>query len=248
VAGILGLVAGAVALTLIIVSGSNPGIVTSGPRDRPWVTLTFDADMTPQMLARLRSGRVKSWYDPTVVDELRAQSAPATIFLTGLWVHAYPDVVRSLARDPLFELENHSMDHAAFKAPCFGLPVIQSEEAKRREVIEAAAAITAVAGVRPRYFRFPGGCHSGHDIQLVRELGHEPVQWDTVSGDSFHDSPSDIVRDVLTTVRPGSIIVLHLNGAPNAPATARALRRLIPELRRRSFRLVTLRTLLADSG
>lgn len=239
-----GVVAGAVVVVVVVLGGS-PAIVTHGSRERPWVALTFDADMTPAMLARLEAGSLRGGYDAAVVEELRAQRVPATIFATGLWARAYPDVVRSLARDPLFELENHSMDHSAFQDPCFGLPVVTSEAEKRREVVDAAQAITEVSGVMPRYFRFPGGCYDAADLKLVRELGHEPVQWDTVSGDAFHTRANDVVQDVLRGVRPGSIVVLHVNGAPNAPATAQALRILIPELRDRGYRLVTLRSLLA---
>ncbi len=197
------------------------------------------------MLARLRSGQVRSWYDPEIVRELRAERIPATIFLTGLWAQTYPDVVRSLARDPLFELESHSMDHAAFERPCFGLAGVESDEEKRREVSEAAAVITAVAGVAPRYFRFPGGCYDEADLGLVVSLGQRPVQWDVLSGDSFERDPAAVARSVAEQARPGSIVVMHLNGTPNAPATARALRILIPELRNRGFRFVTLRQLLA---
>ena len=49
---------------------------------------------------------------------------------------------------------------------------------------------------------------------------------------------------VLDDVRPGSIVVMHLIGAPNAPATAAALRTVIPALRARGYRFVTLRELL----
>ena len=70
---------------------------------------------------------------------MSAEGVPATVFLTGLWTQAYPDVVKSLAADPLFELENHSMDHAAWRSPCFGLPAI-STDAERRDELTAAAA------------------------------------------------------------------------------------------------------------
>ena len=49
---------------------------------------------------------------------------------------------------------------------------------------------------------------------------------------------------VLDQVEPGSIVVMHLNGAPNAPVTLEALTRLIPELRHRGYRLVSLTDLL----
>src|SRR5207244_103597 len=139
------------------------------------VALTFDADMTPDMLARLRSGAVRSWYDARIVAELRATKTPATIFLTGLWTQTYPEVVRSLARDPLFELENHSFDHAGWNPPCYGLATVSGRAAKSREVLAAARIIRRVAGVTPRYFRFPGGCQTPADVALVASLGEQPL-------------------------------------------------------------------------
>jgi peptidoglycan/xylan/chitin deacetylase (PgdA/CDA1 family) len=220
------------------------GEITHGPRTHPWVALTFDADMTRAMLARLRSGTQRSWYDAEIVAELRATHTPATIFLTGLWTDAYPGVTRELARDSLFELENHSVDHSGWLAPCYGLPLVHGEGSKRAEVRDAAATIRSVAGVNPRYFRFPGGCRDGADLRLVARAGERAVAWDVVSGDPFEPNPATIAHNVLTGARPGSIVVMHLIGAPNAPATARALPAIIAGLRARGLRPVTLRRLL----
>lgn len=206
--------------------------------------MTFDADMTPSMLAALHAGRVRSWFDARIVAELRATHTPATVFLTGLWSETYPAVVRALAGDPLFELENHSFDHAAWATPCYGLSAVSSVAAKRAEVTLAARVITRLAGRGPVYFRFPGGCHTGADLTLVRSLGEIPLGWDVVSGDAFQPDASVVVHDVLSRVRPGSIVVLHFIGAPNAPATAAALARIIPVLRARGYRFVTLAQLL----
>jgi peptidoglycan/xylan/chitin deacetylase (PgdA/CDA1 family) len=78
----------------------------------------------------------------------------------------------------------------------------------------------------------------------VRSLGEQPVQWDVVSGDAFQRDPQVIVRSVLAAVRPGSIVIAHCIGAPNAPATAAAMSVIIPALRARGYRLVTLAQLL----
>jgi peptidoglycan/xylan/chitin deacetylase (PgdA/CDA1 family) len=43
-------------------------------------------------------------------------------------------------------------------------------------------------------------------------------------------------------------VVMHLVGAPNAPATAAALREIIPALRARGYELVTLERLLGGRG
>lgn len=220
------------------------GVIVHGPRTRRWVALTFDADMTRGMLSMLRSGRVRGWYDHALFDELRATRTPATIFLTGLWTRTYPEIVRRLAHDPRFELENHSLDHAGWITPCYGLPPVPNQESKRQEIVAARRIIERVARIRPRFFRFPGGCETDADVRLVESYGERPVGWDVVSGDAFQPSEAVIVRAVLAGVRPGSIVVAHCIGAPNTPATAAAMRVIIPALRARGYRFVTLRQLL----
>jgi peptidoglycan/xylan/chitin deacetylase (PgdA/CDA1 family) len=201
--------------------------------------------MTPLMRSMLRSGRQRSWIDERLFAELDRTRTPATIFLTGLWTETYPDRVRRLAADPLYELENHSMDHAGWERPCYGLASVPNDAAKRSEVTAAAAIIQRVAGVRPHYFRFPGGCSNAADRTLVAKLGERPVAWDVVSGDPFNPRTAAIVQAVLAGVRPGSIIVAHCIGPPNAPATAQAMAQIIPDLRARGYRFVTVRDLLA---
>ena len=220
------------------------GLITHGPRTRRWVALTFDADMTRGMLAELHSGRVGGWYDAALFDELRATHTQATIFLTGLWTQAYPGIARTLARSPQFELENHSLDHAGWVSPCYGLPTVSGEPSKRSEIGDARSIIERVTGVVPRYFRFPGGCENDADLRLVERFGERAVGWDVVSGDAFQPSAGPIIRAVLSGVRPGSIVIAHCIGAPNAPATALAMRTIIPSLRARGYRLVTVARLL----
>jgi peptidoglycan/xylan/chitin deacetylase (PgdA/CDA1 family) len=226
-------------------AAAAPGLIQHGSRARPEVALTFDADMTEPMLLALRDGRVSSWYDERIVAYLRATRTPATIFLTGLWAETYPRAVRSFARDPLFELENHSFDHSAWLGKCYGLPAGLTAEQKREEVVRGAEVIRGLTGRTPTYFRFPGGCESPGDLAIVRAAGESPVGWDVVSGDAFQADPRVVEQDVLGGVRNGSIVVMHLVGAPNAPATFSALREIVPALRARGFRLVTLRRLLA---
>jgi peptidoglycan/xylan/chitin deacetylase (PgdA/CDA1 family) len=223
-----------------------PLFITHGPRDRRAVALTFDADMTPFMLKELDEGKVRTWYDQRIVAFLRATKTPATIFLTGMWTRLYPQVVRSLAADPLFELENHSVDHAAWQPGCYGLATVTKTSTKRWEVRAAARTIEQVARLRPRYFRFPGGCHLDSDLEIVRGAGEIAVGWDVVSGDPFQPDPAVVTHNVLVGAQPGSIIVMHLIGAPNAPATYDALRVIVRELRTHGFMFVTLRRLLSS--
>jgi peptidoglycan/xylan/chitin deacetylase (PgdA/CDA1 family) len=227
-------------------AAADPKLILHGPRTERWVALTFDADMTQAMISDLHSGKVKSWYDHQVIATLRRTHTPATIFLTGLWTKTYPNAVRSLARGSLFELENHSWDHAAWAGSCYGLPAVRSPARKRAEVLRTEAIVKRVAGVKTRYFRFPGGCLRKADVRLVWSLGQQPVQWDVISGDSFLTEPGRVEQEVLRQVQPGSIVVMHLVGPARTPATAPAVEALIPKLRARGYRFVTLRKLLAS--
>jgi peptidoglycan-N-acetylglucosamine deacetylase len=222
----------------------TPTLVEHGPRTGHEVALTFDADMTQAMLSAVRSGQRSIGYDPEIVRELRASHTPATIFMTGLWPTAHPGPARELANDNLFEIENHTYDHAAFAPPCYGLPGVPSTAAKTSEVQRTADVVAGLTGSPPSYFRFPGGCHRASDVQLVASLGEQPVQWDVISGDAYLRDPAAVAQQTLKGVRPGSIVVMHLVGAPNAPATAGALRTILPALHQRGLRPVKLERLL----
>jgi peptidoglycan/xylan/chitin deacetylase (PgdA/CDA1 family) len=217
--------------------------VQSGPAHRRAVALTLDADMTPGMRDRIRSGRAPEQVDRELIATLRRTHTPATLFLTGMWAQRYPADARDLAADPLFELANHSWDHRAWTPDCYGLRAVGDAAAKRAEVRRTARILRRLTGRVPFWFRFPGLCHRDADLRIVAGAGEEAADG-MASGDAFQRDPGVIVRAVLTQVKPGTIVVMHTMGPPNAPSTAAALKQLIPELRARGYRLVTLSRLV----
>jgi peptidoglycan/xylan/chitin deacetylase (PgdA/CDA1 family) len=219
-------------------------MVFHGPRDSGMVALTFDADMTHGMWRSLDAGRIKSSFDHRIIDTLHRTRTPATIFATGLWIKRYPKETAKLANDPLVEFGNHSYEHDAFTMPCYGLPGLAPK--KRTSDVRRTAAILDhdVPGHTP-YFRFPGGCHDKAAVKAVVAAGDTPIQWDVISGDAFGHDPRVITRTVLAEAKGGSIVVMHLNGAPTAPETHAALPKIISGLRGRGLRLVTVSELLA---
>ena len=73
--------------------------------DMPVVALTFDACPT-------KAGT--KGFDPEIVEILRRERVPATIFVSGRWIERHWDEARALADEPLFELGNHSYRHPPF--------------------------------------------------------------------------------------------------------------------------------------
>jgi peptidoglycan/xylan/chitin deacetylase (PgdA/CDA1 family) len=152
-------------------------------------------------------------------------------------------VIRKLSGNPLLEIGNHSFDHGAFSRPCYGLPPAKEKTA---EVTKTQEILYRVSGKLPTFFRFPGGCASVIDHARVYLLGVRAVGWDVNSADAFSDDGQKIVERVLSNTQGGSIIVMHLSGSPNAPATALVLPTIIKGLRDRGFSFVTISELIAQ--
>ncbi|MBZ3904605.1 polysaccharide deacetylase family protein [Streptomyces brasiliscabiei] len=230
------------------VTSSRPPTLAPGPagltpvfehglrsRGDKTVALTFDADMTVEQGERAAEG--ERFDNPELIAALRQLKVPATVFLTGRWVEEYPIQARSIGRDPLFEVANHSYSHHAFTADCHGLPTMAP--GRMRADLERAYRVFHEAGVRDPmpYFRFPGGCYDSRALRNLSASGVTAVQWDVVSGDAFATDAEDVVREVLDGVRPGSVVVMHCTRS-GAPVTEKAVRKIVPVLRARGYRFV----------
>ena len=224
-----------------------PPVYFNGPRDRPLVALTFDSNLTDAMIQELDSGRVASFANVAVIDELDQLQVPATIFLAGKWMERYPDLTRRLAADPLFELASHSYAHRAFHMPCYGLGGLATAD-MADDVARSEALLRQFTNRPTPYFRFPGGCFDGTALRAIAPTGVTVIQYDLASGDAFGTSVSAIVTNVLTSTRPGSIIVMHITGGNTAPLTAYTLPSIVAGLRQRGFVLVRLSDLLAGDS
>ncbi|MDN3292500.1 polysaccharide deacetylase family protein [Streptomyces ficellus] len=206
------------------------------------VALTFDADMTADQGPRAASG--ERFDNPALIDTLRRLKVDATVFMTGRWAEEYPDQARAIGNDPRFEVANHSYSHHAFKAPCYGLPALgrQGMAADVRRAFDAFRTV-GVRNVVP-YFRFPGGCYDDDALRALAAAKVTAVQWDVVGGDAFATDADAVAEQVLTGVRPGSLVVLHCTRSA-APVTEQAIRRVVPELRERGYRFVKVSELMA---
>ncbi|MFE1346511.1 polysaccharide deacetylase family protein [Streptomyces sp. NPDC058757] len=205
------------------------------------VALTFDADMTADQGPRAARG--ERFDNPELIATLRRLEVDATIFMTGRWAEEYPDQARSIGRDPRFEIANHSYSHYAFAEPCYGLPTVAAPDmaADVRRAFDSFRDAGAV-NVVP-YFRFPGGCYDDTARRALAPARVTAVQWDVVGGDAFAKDPDAVAEQVLSGVRPGSLVVLHCTRSA-APATERAIRRVVPELRARGYRFVKVSELM----
>jgi peptidoglycan-N-acetylglucosamine deacetylase len=196
--------------------------------------LTFDADMTPYMKKKLDTGKVKSWYSPTLVDYLETEKIPATMFVTGMFAEIYPDVVKEMASHSDIKIENHSYDHDGFESPCYGLKIAKTDKQKEVEIDKTQKIIESLTGYAPTYFRYPGLCRKKHDDMLVRQAGLTVADSGLVSGDAFAKGSKGIVKTVLKDMHDGQVVIMHLGG-PNAAFTDVAVKEIVDALKKKDY-------------
>ncbi len=98
------------------------------------------------------------------------------------------------------------------------------------------------SGQAVNLFRPPYGAFNATVLRVARRLGLLTVLWTADSQDSLGASYARIIRNVEAALRPGAIILMH----ENRGQTIRALTTLLPVLRRRHLRSVSLPELMAS--
>jgi peptidoglycan/xylan/chitin deacetylase (PgdA/CDA1 family) len=232
--------------TSLVVFAKDSGVINYVDTNQKKVALTFDADMSPYMLQELKSGKVTSWYNQDVINELEKEQVPATLFLTGMWIERYSTTTKDLANNPLFEIGNHSYSHPAFSNHCYKLKPIK-EAGDELQVSKTNELLDKYSPNHKMYFRFPGLCYDPDDLRVVNGQNYTVIGGDVYGGDGFQNSTKKIVFNVVRNVKPGSIVVLHMIGGPNAPKTSAALPTIIKKLKEKGYAFVKVSDLLSTT-
>lgn len=198
--------------------------VWHGPRDQPAVALTFDdgpSESTEELLLILEQYRM-----------------PATFFECGLHVRRLPSVARSVF-EAGHEIGNHTDNHPYLS--------LRSASFIRNEIARAQHAIIAATGCAPTLFRAPFGVRWFGLREAQAELGLLGVMWTTIGRDWRLRAP-EITATVMAGIENGAIVCLHDGRAcevkPDIRETTEAVRRIVPALLEKGYRLETVTNLL----
>lgn len=224
-------------------STGSASVILHGSRDSKQIALTFDAEMTEFMRDQVETKKVKDSYDKRIIDLLDKTGTKATFFLTGIWIELYPIITKQLSNDPLFELGSHSYGDYSYSGSCFGLLPLTDEQ-KIEQVGATELLLKIYGGIENKLFRFPGGCYSQSNLNLIHQVNDVVVHWDVNANDGFNNNTQQIINNVISTVQNGSIIIMHLNGSPNAPKTFDALQVILPTLKAQGYQFVKVSELL----
>lgn len=198
--------------------------------------LVSRVDITEKVVA-LTLDDGPSGHTAEVLRILDAARVPATFYLTGSELQRHPEAGAAIARAG-HEIGNHSYSHRRM--------VLVSPATVAEEVERTDTAIAATGYRGPVTFRPPHGKKLWALPRYLAEHDRTTVTWD-VAADSEGDPDAEtIVEDTVRSVRPGSIILLHVMYDGRAASRA-ALPRIVDRLRGDGYRFVTVSELLASS-
>lgn len=176
-------------------------------------------------------------YTQQLIRVLKEFNVPATFFLIGRNVEKSPELAK-LALDNGFELANHTFTHTRL--------VSLTDEQIKQEIVKGADAIEEATGVRPTFFRPPGGEYDARVEKIAQSLGVTMVLWTADAGDFTtpfgNPTPTAIEQKVLRYINSGGIIIMH----DPMPSTLQALPSLITSLRALGYTFVTVSELAQD--
>lgn len=203
------------------VHGVQLAAVTPAPPPGPLgikrIALTFDDGPNPV-------------YTPQILEILGQYNAHATFFTVGTFAQKYPDIVQQVL-DGGHEIGCHTWGHPN----CTELSSreVQSQLSRWKDACAAHRQATM------RWFRPPYGATDSRVRSICTGAGYRTILWTGDTADWTRPGADAIYQRALNAARDGACILMHDGGGPRSQTVA-AVRKLVPELQRRGYQLVTL--------
>jgi peptidoglycan-N-acetylglucosamine deacetylase len=169
-------------------------------------------------------------WTPKMLDLLAEYDVKATFSLIGIQVKEFPKLAERIVQAG-HQLCNHTMNH----------PLDIASLSKRRvdrEITEAHDRIGDATGIAPKFFRSPGGAWSHTIFHAAARHGMIPIDWDIDPRDWARPGTGSIKRAMLKA-KGGDILLCH-DGGGDRSETIKALRKVIPALKKRGLTFVPL--------
>lgn len=205
-----------------------------------YIAFTFDAC----------GGLHRNGYNAKLIEYLRKERIPATFFITGLWIDANFKTFMELSKDTLFEIENHGFNHR----PCsidgeskYGVQGTKDASQAFDELEANERKIEALTHRRPIFYRSATAFMDESGVKMAHQLRIQPISFQVLSGDAVPFTAPSVIEDcVLKNVKPGVIVIMHINHPEWY--TYEAMERIVPKLRKEGYEFVHLKNLHLYNG
>jgi len=182
-------------------------------------------------------------FDADLITTLIEFRVPATIFATRKWIDRHPAGMALLNTHPeLFAIEDHGAAHVpaviGANKRVYGLRGEPDIAHLNAEIEGGAMAIAATGAPHPRWYRGATALYDRAAIGAIEAMGYRIAGF-SVNADAGATLSRRAIVARLTNVKPGDIIIAHMNKP--ASRSAEALRDALPVLMRRGLQFVTLK-------
>ncbi|MEU1072900.1 MULTISPECIES: polysaccharide deacetylase family protein [unclassified Streptomyces] len=228
----------------VLATGASVWTAQAGPADEPSpkvsasATPTSEAKRVATTIAHsseagargvnitIDDGPDPRW-TPQVLDVLREYGVKATFCMVGTQAQAHPDLVKKVVAAG-HRLCDHSVSHNT------GMDK-KSQAYQSQQILDAERMITkASGGVRPMYYRAPGGAFTPYSRELAASRGMRPLGWNVDSKDFERPGTNAIVATVERELHNGPTLLFHDAGGDRTQ-TVQALRRILPRLKGQGY-------------
>ncbi|MFF7893210.1 polysaccharide deacetylase family protein [Streptomyces sp. NPDC007907] len=166
-------------------------------------------------------------WTPEVLRLLRDNGVKATFCMVGEQAEAHPDMVKAVVAAG-HRLCNHTVAHDVTMDR-------KPTSYQSRQILDAERMITeASGGVRPQYYRAPGGAFTPYSRRLAASHGMRPLGWNIDSKDFERPGANAIVATVKNEIANGPTLLFHDAGGDRAQTVA-ALREVLPWLKEQGY-------------
>ncbi|MBE6995022.1 MAG: hydrolase [Ruminococcaceae bacterium] len=199
---------------------------------RPAATVVSSVEMADKLIALTFDDGPDPVCTGRILDALEREGAKGTFFVIGEKLARNGALISWMAQGG-HQIGSHTWSHA-------DLSVLSAGDVLR-ELSPVIDALRRMTGQETFYVRPPYGFVS----DTLRQTSGAPlVCWSVDPRDWECQDAEAVTAHVLSHVRDGDIVLLH----DIYPSTAEAVESLVPALRERGFRMVTVRQLLLARG
>ncbi len=232
-------VGAAAVVSILILTGTSQALASEadGTASTPLGTNVFRIPTTEKVCVLSFDDALNTTYVKRVLATLQANGVTATFFPTGASIESHPELVKEIIAAGC-DIGSHTYTHAWMTR------LSTTSMRSQIQMTEMALSKIGIKDAAP-LFRAPYGAWNSKLLSVLGNEGYVNVMWSSTAGDTAPGgvSASRAIANVLTNLRPGAIILMHITHK----STPDAMPELIRQIKARGYRIVSLREALFDA-
>jgi len=172
-------------------------------------------------------------YTPKILKHLKDEKVKATFFISGIRGQEFPDILKDIAKDG-HVLGSHGFLHQKYTN--------LNPENIKEDLKKNYDLIYKHTKKQTKLFRPPYGALDPESVETIEKEGYKIVLWSIDSIDWRSLPKEEIVKNITSGIKPGSVILMHSAGDPkqNLTGSVEAVPIIIKELKKKGYSFVTI--------